>query len=61
VPEAILKFKQGVGRLIRSRSDQGIIVILDPRVRTKAYGQAFLLSIPPCRTILEKVRPGERS
>jgi ATP-dependent DNA helicase DinG len=55
VPEAILKFKQGVGRLIRSRSDRGIIVILDPRVRTKAYGQTFLRTIPRCRTVVEEV------
>ncbi|MFI5459693.1 MAG: ATP-dependent DNA helicase [Isosphaerales bacterium] len=55
VPEAILKFKQGVGRLVRSRTDHGIIVILDPRVLTKNYGQDFLLSIPACRTVLEKI------
>ena len=55
VPEAILKFKQGVGRLIRSKSDHGIVVILDPRVLTKNYGQDFLLSIPACRTVLEKI------
>ena len=57
VPEAILKFKQGGGRLIRSKSDHGIVVILDPRVLIKNYGQDFLLSIPACRTILEKIDP----
>jgi ATP-dependent DNA helicase DinG len=57
MPEAIIKFKQGVGRLIRSRTDRGIIVILDPRVTTKAYGPAFLRSIPPCRTLLERILP----
>ena len=48
LPEAILKFRQGVGRLIRTKSDKGIVVILDNRVLTKKYGQAFLDSIPPC-------------
>lgn len=48
VPEAIIKLKQGVGRLIRTRTDKGIVVILDPRVRTKRYGQLFLESLPDC-------------
>ena len=48
LPEAVLKFKQGIGRLIRSKEDNGILVILDNRVVTKRYGQAFLNSIPPC-------------
>ena len=48
LPEAILKFRQGVGRLIRTRSDQGMIVVLDNRVLLKRYGQAFLQSIPDC-------------
>ena len=46
LPEAVLKFRQGVGRLIRSRSDSGYIVILDPRIISKGYGRAFLDSIP---------------
>jgi len=49
IPEAILKFRQGFGRLIRSKSDRGIIVILDPRVVTKPYGKRFLEALPPCR------------
>lgn len=48
LPEAILKFKQGFGRLIRNRTDRGIVVILDPRVRTKAYGKQFLAALPQC-------------
>ncbi len=48
VPEAIIKLKQGVGRLIRTKSDTGIVAILDPRVRTKRYGQLFLDSLPDC-------------
>ncbi|UCE60376.1 MAG: DEAD/DEAH box helicase [Phycisphaerales bacterium] len=51
IPEAILKFRQGVGRLIRSRSDRGIVVILDPRVRTKSYGRLFLEALPDCTLI----------
>ncbi len=46
VPEAIIKLKQGVGRLIRSRTDTGLVAILDPRIRTKRYGQLFLDSLP---------------
>ena len=42
LPEAILRLRQGVGRLIRTAQDRGIVVILDPRVLTKSYGQAFL-------------------
>lgn len=48
LPEAILKFRQGVGRLIRTRNDQGIVVVLDNRVLNKQYGQAFLNSLPEC-------------
>jgi ATP-dependent DNA helicase DinG len=48
LPEAILKFRQGVGRLIRTRTDQGIIAVLDNRVLTKKYGQAFLDALPKC-------------
>lgn len=48
LPEAILKFRQGVGRLIRSKSDQGIVVILDNRLLVKRYGQAFLDALPKC-------------
>ena len=55
LPEAILKLKQGFGRLIRTRSDRGIVVILDPRVRTKPYGRMFLASLPPCRQVVEHV------
>ncbi len=48
LPEAILKLRQGVGRLIRTRSDRGIIVILDNRIVTKPYGRAFLQALPKC-------------
>ena len=51
VPEAIIKLKQGFGRLIRSKSDKGIVVLLDSRIKTKRYGQLFLDSLPACRTV----------
>lgn len=52
LPEAILKFKQGFGRLIRSRSDHGRVVILDKRIKTRRYGPRVLSAIPPCRIII---------
>jgi ATP-dependent DNA helicase DinG len=55
LPEAILKLKQGFGRLIRTRADTGMVVILDPRVRTKPYGRLFLASLPDCRQVVERV------
>jgi len=48
LPEAILKFRQGAGRLIRTREDSGIIVLLDNRILTKQYGRAFLDALPKC-------------
>jgi ATP-dependent DNA helicase DinG len=48
LPEAILKFRQGVGRLIRSKTDTGVVAVLDNRVLTKKYGQAFLAAAPKC-------------
>lgn len=52
IPEAILKFRQGVGRLIRTRNDTGIVVILDPRVVTKPYGRQFLNALPDCEVVV---------
>ncbi len=49
VPQAVLKFKQGFGRLIRSTTDRGTVVVLDRRIVTKRYGQTFLRSLPPTR------------
>jgi ATP-dependent DNA helicase DinG len=48
LPEAILKFRQGVGRLIRTKTDTGIIAVLDSRILTKAYGKDFLNAVPKC-------------
>jgi len=49
VPQAVISLKQGIGRLIRSRTDRGVIAILDPRLRTKGYGMDFLSSLPRMR------------
>jgi ATP-dependent DNA helicase DinG len=49
VPQAIISLKQGLGRLIRSTTDRGVLAVLDPRLRTKTYGRTFLKSLPPCR------------
>ena len=51
VPMAVLELKQGLGRLLRSTSDRGIVGILDPRVATRRYGKSFLRSLPPYRVV----------
>ena len=53
VPQAVITLKQGIGRLIRSRTDRGVIAILDPRLRTKGYGKDFLQSLPRMRITSE--------
>ena len=55
VPEAVIKLKQGFGRLIRRKSDRGQVVILDPRVRTKRYGRLFVSSLPQCELVIDPV------
>lgn len=54
VPEAVLKFRQGFGRLIRGHSDRGVVVVLDPRIVRKPYGRRFLDSLPACEKIVER-------
>jgi ATP-dependent DNA helicase DinG len=49
VPQAIITLKQGLGRLIRSTTDRGVLAVLDPRLTTKSYGRLFLKSLPSCR------------
>ncbi|MCI0706248.1 MAG: DEAD/DEAH box helicase [Ignavibacteriae bacterium] len=49
LPEAVLKLRQGVGRLIRSKTDTGMVTILDSRILSKQYGYVFVRSLPPCR------------
>jgi DNA polymerase-3 subunit epsilon/ATP-dependent DNA helicase DinG len=48
VPDAVLRFRQGFGRLIRTKTDRGVVVLFDNRVITKRYGQVFLDSLPGC-------------
>ncbi|HEY8491761.1 MAG TPA: helicase C-terminal domain-containing protein, partial [Dehalococcoidia bacterium] len=48
LPQAVLRFKQGFGRLIRQKTDRGALVVLDRRLRSKAYGRLFLESLPAC-------------
>jgi ATP-dependent DNA helicase DinG len=48
IPEAILRFRQGFGRLIRTQADRGVVAILDRRILTKPYGKLFVESLPPC-------------
>jgi DNA polymerase-3 subunit epsilon/ATP-dependent DNA helicase DinG len=50
VPQAVLRFKQGFGRLIRTQTDRGVVIMLDGRVLSKTYGPVFLHSLPPCTT-----------
>jgi len=52
VPEAIIRLKQGFGRLIRSKTDTGIVVILDSRIKSKRYGKRFLAALPPCKIVV---------
>lgn len=59
VPAAVITLKQGIGRLIRSATDRGVLSILDPRIVTKGYGQNFLKSLPPSR-ITRKIEDVEK-
>jgi ATP-dependent DNA helicase DinG len=51
LPQAVIKFRQGFGRLIRRRSDRGVVLVLDRRIVTKHYGRVFLKSLPPLRVV----------
>jgi ATP-dependent DNA helicase DinG len=53
VPQAVIKLKQGFGRLIRTTSDRGLVVVLDPRVLTKGYGSSFLNALPDCQRFVD--------
>ena len=59
LPEAVLKFKQAFGRLIRSRRDRGIVVVLDPRIHSRPYGRLFLEALPQCEIICDSDTPGD--
>ncbi len=54
LPFAVLQLRQGFGRLIRGHGDRGVVAILDPRLRTRAYGRAFLASLPQCPVASER-------
>ncbi|GIW82606.1 MAG: helicase [Gemmatales bacterium] len=58
VPQAIIKLKQGFGRLVRTQKDKGMVVILDPRILTKPYGRLFLDALPTCRCFIDGVETG---
>jgi ATP-dependent DNA helicase DinG len=58
VPVAVLTLKQGLGRLIRSASDTGILAILDSRLVRRPYGRRFLESLPPARLVHELTEVG---
>jgi len=53
VPEAVIKFRQGIGRLIRRSDDKGVVVVLDRRVYEKRYGSIFITSMPECKKMYE--------
>jgi DNA polymerase-3 subunit epsilon/ATP-dependent DNA helicase DinG len=56
LPQSVLRFKQGFGRLIRSKTDRGVLVVLDRRITSKKYGAAFLETLPDCRVLEASVR-----
>ena len=61
VPKAVIRFKQGVGRLIRSHDDRGEVLVLDPRIVTKHYGRLFRAALPEgveLRPLDEEDHPG---
>jgi ATP-dependent DNA helicase DinG len=60
VPQAAIKLKQGFGRLVRTASDTGHVVIFDPRVLTKAYGKTFLAALPECKTYIDGELQGKK-
>ena len=54
LPEAIIRFKQGFGRLVRTKSDRGIVVVLDHRIVTRSYGRGFLAALPDVRVVRDE-------
>ena len=57
LPQAIIRFRQGFGRLVRRVDDQGLVTVFDPRLHTKRYGRDFLKALPPCEHISEELAP----
>jgi predicted DnaQ family exonuclease/DinG family helicase len=60
LPQAVLRFRQGFGRLIRTKTDRGVLIVLDRRIRSRKYGEAFLRSLPRCtlRELASREVPG---
>jgi ATP-dependent DNA helicase DinG len=58
LPEAVIRFKQGFGRLIRSRSDRGFVVVLDHRIVTRHYGRQFIAALPDIEVVRDQFRNG---
>ncbi|MGB1254144.1 MAG: ATP-dependent DNA helicase, partial [Candidatus Promineifilaceae bacterium] len=56
LPESVLRFRQGFGRLIRRKSDEGVVVVLDKRVLTKRYGELFINALPQCVTLRKRTQ-----
>jgi DNA polymerase-3 subunit epsilon/ATP-dependent DNA helicase DinG len=56
LPQAVLRFKQGFGRLIRRKTDRGVVAVLDRRIKSRGYGSAILRSLPPCTVREEPLR-----
>jgi ATP-dependent DNA helicase DinG len=54
LPSAVLQLRQGFGRLIRGDDDRGVVAVLDPRLRTRAYGRRFLEALPPCPVVADQ-------
>ena len=61
VPSAVLKFKQGFGRLIRTTEDTGVVVVLDSRICKKSYGMAFIEAIPECEMVTGNIEEIEKA
>jgi ATP-dependent DNA helicase DinG len=61
LPEAVIKFKQGFGRLIRTATDTGVVLVTDPRIVTKQYGSLFIESLPPCPVVHVRAKPESSS
>ena len=59
LPDAVIRLRQGCGRLLRRISDRGVIMIADPRLRSQAYGEVFIASLPAMQQVshLESVKP----
>jgi ATP-dependent DNA helicase DinG len=53
IPRAIIQLKQGFGRLIRKKTDRGVVSLLDSRISRRGYGKQFIVSLPPCPVVTE--------